>query len=90
MSEPVVQGAVLQEGQRRCFCRCMPSMHSSEVLLAAQIRLRAQGLSGYCKWKEVVVDCGSEIQDSVLKYFFKFVCLINYTGANGSSWLCVA
>ena len=51
MGEPVVQGAVLQEGQMRCYCRCMPSMHSSEVLLAAQIRLRAQGLPGYCKWK---------------------------------------
>ena len=49
MSEPVVQGAVLQEGQMRCYCRCMPSMHSSEVLLAAQIRLRAQGLPGYCR-----------------------------------------
>ena len=46
MGEPVVQGAVLQEGQMRCYCRCMPSMHSSEVLLAAHIRLRAQGSQG--------------------------------------------
>ena len=35
--------------------------------------------------KQVVMDSGSEIQDSDLKHFFKFVCLVNYIGANGSS-----
>ena len=35
--------------------------------------------------KQVVMDSGSEIQDSDLNHFFKFVCLVNYIGANGSS-----